>query len=46
LKPQNIFVDKNSTIKILDFGLSKKRDKTMITNCGTVPYAAPEVIDG
>ena len=51
LKSDNILLDKNYQPKITDFGLSKIYDpscsmKQSKSNCGTLPYMAPEVING
>jgi len=52
LKPENILVTKNergdNTIKIIDFGLSNILipGTKMYEQCGTVVYAAPEVLKG
>ena len=49
LKLENIIVDHNMNIRILDFGLSnisKQTDNSLFkTHCGSVCYAAPEMID-
>jgi len=47
LKPENILIDDNKlTIKISDFGLARFVDENFLmkTLCGTLTYAAPEVI--
>lgn len=46
LKPENVLLDKNKRVKIADFGLSNvMRDgKLLRTNCGSLNYAAPEII--
>ena len=48
LKPLNLLFDSNMNIKLTDFGLSNKCDDTGLldTICGTVPYAAPELLLG
>uniref|UniRef100_A0A8C0I5R1 non-specific serine/threonine protein kinase n=1 Tax=Balaenoptera musculus TaxID=9771 RepID=A0A8C0I5R1_BALMU len=48
LKPMNLLFDSNMNIKLTDFGLSNKCDDTGLldTICGTVPYAAPELLLG
>ncbi|KAJ8797901.1 hypothetical protein J1605_017103 [Eschrichtius robustus] len=48
LKPKNLLFDSNMNIKLTDFGLSNKCDDTGLldTICGTVPYAAPELLLG
>jgi len=50
LKPQNILVSDNDSIKICDFGLSKMYDNgdaqfVLETCCGSPEYVAPEVLD-
>lgn len=48
LKPENIFITDNSTVKILDFGLSKLINFSSITNTGDMIgsplYMSPEQI--
>lgn len=47
LKLENILVDKSGEIKIIDFGLSKQRNRNLRqfrTKVGTPNYVAPEVI--
>lgn len=45
IKPQNIIVDGNGTIKLIDFGISRVYDKTVQTDTvffGTQEFAPPE----
>lgn len=54
LKPENLLVDGNGTLKITDFGLSFMKTQNtsttvtgstiLRTQCGTLNYAAPEII--
>ena len=48
LKPENLLLDHNKSIKIVDFGLSNtyKNGETLKTACGSPCYAAPEMIAG
>ncbi len=48
LKIENMLVDLNGNIKILDFGLSNfyKEDETLKTFCGSLYFAAPELLMG
>ena len=46
IKPANIFLMKNNTIKLGDFGLSKKSElKRTYTMVGSPLYLAPEIIN-
>jgi serine/threonine protein kinase len=46
LKPENLLLFGKSTVKICDLGLARAAgpDELMSTICGTVPYAAPEIL--
>jgi len=46
LKPENLLLDFNKSIKIVDFGLSNtyKNNELLKTACGSPCYAAPEVL--
>ena len=44
LKPSNIIINKDSTIKIIDFGLSRSCDSNMTEYVVTRWYRAPEVV--
>ena len=51
LKPSNIMVDKNGTVKLLDFGIARemKDSYTRVTGqetSGTLPYMSPEQLMG
>lgn len=49
LKSPNLLVDKNFTVKVCDFGLSRVRDATVLSakSCaGTPEWTAPEVLQG
>lgn len=47
LKPNNILLDAAGHSRLIDFGFSKKLNRSnqrVTTNCGTPGYAAPEVM--
>lgn len=47
LKPENLLLDGDGNVKIADFGLARMAgDASHMSNtmCGTLPYAAPEVL--
>ena len=48
IKIDNMLLDKNKDLKLVDFGLSTKYSDDILLDqpCGTVVYAAPEVLDG
>ncbi len=48
VKIDNMLLDRNKDLKLVDFGLSTKYtdDNLLDQPCGTVVYAAPEVLDG
>ena len=43
LKMENLIIDEVGYLKIVDFGLAKKTEKTF-TSCGTPEYMSPEMI--
>jgi serine/threonine-protein kinase len=52
LKPHNVMVGRDGTIRLLDFGLAKSTDLRRVTFCGFTPamgtpdYMAPEQVKG
>ena len=47
IKIDNLLLDSNNDLKLIDFGLSTKYKEGELLNqhCGTIVYAAPEVLD-
>jgi 5'-AMP-activated protein kinase catalytic alpha subunit len=48
LKPENLLIDFDGSLKVVDFGLSNmyEQGNTLKTACGSPCYAAPEMIAG
>ena len=46
IKPTNIMVTKNGTIRLIDFGLATVNTATLTSRTGTPYYMAPEVLEG
>ncbi len=48
MKPENLLLDYDKSLKIVDFGLSNLYESgaTLKTACGSPCYAAPEMISG
>ena len=49
LKPENVMIDADGHVKIIDFGFARllhQPGQKAYTNCGTMGYTAPEVIQG
>eukprot|EP00834_Sanchytrium_tribonematis_P004878 NODE_264_length_11354_cov_1.067170.p3 type:complete len:434 gc:universal NODE_264_length_11354_cov_1.067170:4469-5770(+) len=48
LKLENLLLDDHMNIKVADFGFTNtyKKDRKLLTSCGSPPYAAPELFLG
>jgi len=48
IKPDNIMITNNDTVRLIDFGLSKasRNNRQLTTMAGTPYYMAPEVLEG
>lgn len=51
LKPENLLLDVNDNLKITDFGMAtifrlRGKERLLETRCGTLPYVAPELLQG
>lgn len=48
IKPDNIMITNNNTVRLIDFGLSKasRNNRQLTTMAGTPYYMAPEVLEG
>lgn len=48
IKPENILIDDHDHIKLIDFGLANyfRDGRFLQTSCGSVNYAAPEILSG
>ena len=45
IKPENILLDKNTDVKLCDFGWSALQADIWKTFCGTYEYMAPEIFE-
>ncbi|CAD5219334.1 unnamed protein product [Bursaphelenchus okinawaensis] len=44
LKPENLLLKDDLRLKVIDFGLSSRTGRLLSTYCGSLAYAAPEVL--
>jgi protein kinase A len=44
LKPDNVMLCAQGHVKLIDFGFAKQLTERTFTNCGTIGYTAPEVL--
>lgn len=46
IKLENVMLDRNNSIRLIDFGFAHKKASLFSTPCGSPNYAAPEIIHG
>lgn len=44
IKLENLMIDSNDNLKLIDFGFVSEQVNMIRSQCGSIPYAAPEVI--
>ena len=45
IKPDNILLNSRNIVKLIDFELATRQAESAL-RCGTIPYAAPEILQG